>query len=66
MPICAYRCSDCGSEFSTLVMTGEAPSCDVCASADLGRRRRAVDGGGVCDTMGGCGCAGACPAFADA
>jgi putative FmdB family regulatory protein len=77
MPIYAYRCRDCGKEFSTLVMSGETPACETCASADLeqqlsliaapskgGDSAPAIDGS--CDMMGGCGCTGACPAFADA
>ena len=77
MPIYAYRCRDCGKEFSTLVMSGETPTCEACASADLEQQLSLIaspaKGGeqtpamaGSCDMMGGCGCAGACPAFADA
>jgi putative FmdB family regulatory protein len=77
MPIYAYRCRDCGKEFSTLVMSGEAPECAACASADLEQQLSLIatpSKGGEsapamaesCDMMGGCGCAGACPAFADA
>ena len=77
MPIYAYRCRDCGKEFSTLVMSGETPACE-CASVDLeqqlsliaspnkGGEESAPAMAGSCDMMGGCGCAGACPAFADA
>ena len=74
MPIYAYRCRDCGKEFSTLVMSGETPVCDSCASADLEQQlsliaapnkggESAPEMAGSCDGMGGCG---ACPAFADA
>jgi len=76
MPIYAYRCRDCGKEFSTLVMSGETPVCESCSSADLDQQLSLIaspaKGGadsspaGACDMMGGCGCAGACPAFADA
>jgi putative FmdB family regulatory protein len=77
MPIYAYRCRDCGKEFSTLVMSGETPACEACASADLEQQLSLIaapnKGGestpamaGACDMMGGCGCAGACPSFADA
>ncbi len=77
MPIYAYRCRDCGKEFSTLVMSGETPACEACASANLEQQLSLIaspaKGGdqapamaGSCDMMGGCGCAGACPAFADA
>ncbi|RBP14122.1 putative FmdB family regulatory protein [Roseiarcus fermentans] len=78
MPIFAYRCRDCGKEFSTLVMSGETPVCERCESADLDQQLSLIaapsKGGesapataaGACDMMGGCGCAGACPAFADA
>ena len=75
MPIYAYRCRDCGKEFKTLVMSGETPVCETCASADLEQQLSLIaapsKGGddsapamaGSCDMMGGCG---ACPAFADA
>ncbi len=78
MPIYAYRCRDCGQEFSTLVMSGETPECERCASVHLDQQLSLIaspnKGGeaapamaaGACDMMGGCGCAGACPAFADA
>jgi putative FmdB family regulatory protein len=77
MPIYAYRCRDCGKEFSTLVMSGETPVCEACASADLEQQLSLIavpNKGGesapatasACDMMGGCGCAGACPAFAEA
>ena len=78
MPIYAYRCRDCGKEFSTLVMSGETPVCESCASVELEQQLSLIatpnKGGesaapamaGACDMMGGCGCAGACPAFADA
>jgi putative FmdB family regulatory protein len=76
MPIYAYRCRGCGKEFSTLVMSGETPVCEDCASADLEQQLSliaslskggdaAMAGEGPCDMMGGCGCAGTCPAFAD-
>jgi putative FmdB family regulatory protein len=76
MPIYAYRCRDCGKQFSTLVMSGETPACEACASADLEQQLSLIatpsKGGesapamaASCDMMGGCGCAGACPAFAD-
>ena len=76
MPIYAYRCRDCGKEFSTLVMSGETPVCDACASVDLEQQLSLIaapnKGGdeapsmaaGACDMMGGCGCAGACTAEA--
>ncbi len=76
MPIYAYRCRDCGKEFSTLVMSGETPVCESCTSADLEQQLSLIASpsrGGdsapapaACDAMGGCGCAGACPALADA
>jgi putative FmdB family regulatory protein len=77
MPIYAYRCRDCGKEFSTLVMSGEIPVCESCASQDLEQQLSLIaapkKGGesapamaAACDMMGGCGCEGACPAFADA
>jgi len=77
MPIYAYRCRDCGKEFSTLVMTGETPVCESCASQDLEQQLSLIASpskgsesapatAAACDMMGGCGCAGACPAFADA
>jgi putative FmdB family regulatory protein len=76
MPIYAYRCRDCGKEFSTLVMSGETPVCEACSSQDLDQQLSLIaapsKGGesapttGACDMMGGCGCASACPAFADA
>ena len=76
MPIYAYRCRGCGREFSTLVMSGETPVCEACASADLEQQLSLIaspakggdsapGGAAPCDMMGGCGCAGACPAFAD-
>jgi putative FmdB family regulatory protein len=76
MPIYAYRCRDCGNAFSTLVMSGETPVCEACASAELeqqlsliaapGKGGDAAPAMGACDAMGGCGCgAGACPAFVD-
>ena len=76
MPLYAYRCRDCGKEFETLVSSGETPVCRSCDSADLERQLSLIaspaKGGeaapamAACDAMGGCGCAGACPAFADA
>jgi putative FmdB family regulatory protein len=76
MPIYAYRCRDCGKEFTALVMSGETPVCEACASADLEQQLSLIatpsKGGeaapamATCDAMGGCGCAGACPALADA
>ena len=76
MPIFAYRCRDCGKEFQTLVMSGETPVCASCESADLEQQLSLIASPGkggeqapamaACDNMGGCGCAGLCPAMADA
>jgi putative FmdB family regulatory protein len=76
MPIYAYRCRDCGKAFQTLVMSGETPVCEACDSADLEQQLSLIaepSRGGesgpsmaACDAMGGCGCAGMCPAMADA
>ena len=74
MPIYAYRCRDCGQEFETLVMPGETPLCQACASADLDRRLSLIASpakGGesvaeTCDAPGGCACAGMRAAMADA
>ena len=40
MPIYAYRCRDCGKEFTTLVMSGETPECEHCASVHLDQQRK--------------------------
>ena len=75
MPIYAYRCRDCGDEFETLVMSGETPVCGACASADLEQQLSLIASpakGGeeapamACNRPGGCACAGARAAMADA
>ncbi len=57
-------------------MSGETPVCRACESANLEQQLSLIaspaKGGGsapsmeACDAMGGCGCAGMCPAMADA
>jgi putative FmdB family regulatory protein len=75
MPIYAYHCRDCGEDFETLVMSGEAPACEVCASGDLDQRLSLIaspaKGGeagaeAACEAPGGCACAGMRAAMADA
>ena len=67
MPIYAYRCRDCGKEFSTLVLSGETPACRglrerrprAAAFADRHpeQGRRSAPAIGLATMMGGCGCA---------
>jgi putative FmdB family regulatory protein len=74
MPIYAYHCRDCGEDFETLVMGGETPACEACASDDLDQRLSLIASpakGGeseaqACDAPGGCACAGMRAAMADA
>jgi putative FmdB family regulatory protein len=74
MPIYAYHCRDCGEDFETLVMAGETPACEACASDDLDQRLSRIASpakGGesvaqACDASGGCACAGMRAAMADA
>jgi putative FmdB family regulatory protein len=75
MPIFAYRCRACGSQFQTLVRSGETPVCLACSSADLDQQlsliakpskggEASTEADARCAAMGGCGCGeGACPAF---
>ncbi|ACB96278.1 FmdB family zinc ribbon protein [Beijerinckia indica] len=35
MPLYAYHCNDCGSEFELLVRSSDVPACPQCQSANL-------------------------------
>jgi len=37
MPLYSYRCKGCDTEFETLVMGSDAPSCPSCDGQDLER-----------------------------
>jgi putative FmdB family regulatory protein len=74
MPIFAFHCRECGEEFETLVMSGETPECEACASSDLEQQLSLIASpakGGEsiaepCDAPGGCACAGMRAAMANA
>jgi hypothetical protein len=75
MPIFAYCHRACGSQFQTLVRSGETPTCEVCHCTDLGRQLPLIatpNKGGEPNTgmnsrgdeMGGCACGTSfCPAL---
>jgi putative FmdB family regulatory protein len=75
MPVFAYRCRACGSQFQALVRSGETPVCAVCDSADLDQQLSLIakpskgseantEAIARCAGMGGCGCGeGVCPAL---
>lgn len=73
MPLYAYSCNSCDSEFETLVRSDDIPACPGCGSLELTRRlsliAKPASGGETetsCAAMGaGDGCGASCPAFAD-
>lgn len=75
MPIFAYRCRTCGTEFQTLIRCGETPVCEDCHSVDLDQQLSLIadpkkggpgsDTGAQSASMGPCACGhGVCPALA--
>jgi putative FmdB family regulatory protein len=71
MPIYAFSCRSCGTEFQTLVRSDDTPECPACDSVELERQlsliaapaKGAEDAGAA--ACGPSGCAkGMCPAMA--
>lgn len=77
MPIFAYRCRACGTEFQTLVRSSETPVCEACHSTDLDQQLSLIakpgrSGAAGTETrtqgegIGCCACGeGVCPALAE-
>jgi len=77
MPLFSYRCRACGTEFQTLVMSGETPTCKACGDQNLERRLSLIaqpaKGGDSAPAVAACGApmeaccgGGSCEAYADA